>query len=272
MKPRNKGRLAPFVPMLKDTMKTEAWRALSYGARALYMALKARYNTKLQGAVYLSTRDAVKELSLHQCRTNIMKWFRELQYYGFIVMVSLPHHGVNGHGKAAHYRLTEEWYLGKAPTRDFLNWDGVIFQEQKTPKHYQRKYKSRGMYGHTTLECTGIPVGDELSPNTTESGMDGHPISEESTGMYGDPITSLLGIGWSRSLMRCHYAIAVGALLLLRSRPRNGGKVDAGGKIRAAAPPAFPSHDFSCKPSGGAPNFLPAICRADSRAGVARSA
>jgi hypothetical protein len=191
MKPRNKGRLAPFVPMLKDTMKTEAWRALSYGARALYMALKARYNTKLQGAVYLSTRDAVKELSLHQCRTNIMKWFRELQYYGFIVMVSLPHHGVNGHGKAAHYRLTEEWYLGKAPTRDFLNWDGVIFQEQKTPKHYQRKYKSRGMYGHTTLECTGIPVGDELSPNTTESGMDGHPISEESTGMYGDPITSL---------------------------------------------------------------------------------
>ena len=145
---KDKGRIGgPFVPMLKDTMKTEAWKALSYGARALYMALKCRYNNKLRGWVYLSTRDAVKELSLHQCRTNIMKWYRELQYYGFIVMVSLPHHGLNGHGKAAHYRLTEEWYLGKAPTRDFLNWDGVIFQEQKSPKHYQRKNKSRGMYG-----------------------------------------------------------------------------------------------------------------------------
>jgi hypothetical protein len=188
---KDKGRIGgPFVPMLKDTMKTEAWKALSYGARALYMALKCRYNNKLRGWVYLSTRDAVKELSLHQCRTNIMKWYRELQYYGFIVMVSLPHHGLNGHGKAAHYRLTEEWYLGKAPTRDFLNWDGVIFQEQKSPKHYQRKNKSRSMYGHTTLECTGIPVRDQSRPEMPESGMDGYAISEEGTGMDGYAITS----------------------------------------------------------------------------------
>jgi hypothetical protein len=191
MSKRNKGRIGgPFVPMLKDTMKTEAWRALSYGSRALYMALKCRYNSKLQGSVYLSTRDAVKELSLHQCRTNILKWYHELQYYGFIVMVSLPHHGLNGHGKAAHYRLTEEWYLGKSPTRDYLNWDGELFHEQKSPKHYQRKNKSRGMYGHTTLECTGIPVADQSNPEMPESGMDGYAICEDSTGMDGDTITS----------------------------------------------------------------------------------
>jgi hypothetical protein len=62
----------------------------------------------------------------------IMRWFRELQHYGFIVMVSPAHRGVNGHGKAPHWRLTEEWYLDKAPTRDFLSWDGIPFTEKRT--------------------------------------------------------------------------------------------------------------------------------------------
>jgi hypothetical protein len=124
--------------MLKDTMKTQAWRALSHGARSLYIALKCRYNSKLQNGVYLSTRGAVKELSLHQNRDSVLRWFRELQFYGFTAMVSPAHHGVNGHGKAPHWRLTEEPYLGHAPTKDFLKWDGELFHEQKSPEHYQR--------------------------------------------------------------------------------------------------------------------------------------
>ena len=141
MSRRNKatGRLAPFVPVTKDTIKTPAWKALSHGARSLYIALKGRYNSRLQNAVYISSRVAVEELGLHSHRDSVLRWFRELQYYGFIVMVSLPHHGLNGHGKAAHYRLTEEWYLEKAPTRDYLKWDGELFHEQKSPEYYQRK-------------------------------------------------------------------------------------------------------------------------------------
>jgi hypothetical protein len=177
--------------MLKDTMKTQAWRSLSHGARSLYMALKCRYNSKLQNGVYLSTRDAVKELSLNQYRTNVLRWFRELQYYGFIVMVSPAHHGVNGHGKAPHWRLTEEGYLGKEPTRDFLRWDGTLFQEQKSPKHYQRKNKSRGMDVHTTLVRTSIPVAAQSNPEMPESGTDVHTISCNGTGMDGHTITSL---------------------------------------------------------------------------------
>jgi hypothetical protein len=169
--------------MLKDTMKTQAWRSLSHGARSLYMALKCRYNSKLQNGVYLSTRDAVKELSLNQYRTNVLRWFRELQYYGFIVMVSPAHHGVNGHGKAPHWRLTEEGYLGKEPTRDFLRWDGTLFQEQKSPKHYQRKNKSRGMDVHTTLVRTSIPVAAQSNPEMPESGTDVYTISCNGTGM-----------------------------------------------------------------------------------------
>ena len=52
MKPRReKGRISGrFVPLLKDTMKSAAWRAASHGARSLYAALKGRYNGKLGNA------------------------------------------------------------------------------------------------------------------------------------------------------------------------------------------------------------------------------
>jgi hypothetical protein len=146
MKPRNKGRLGPFVPLLKDTMKTEAWKALSHGARSLYVALRARYNSRLQNAVYLSIRVAHKELGSFSDIDNVGRWFRELQYYGFIVMESGPCLGVEGKGKAPHWRLIEEWYLDRKPTRDYLNWDGEVFQEQKPPSYYnsnrQRKFIS----------------------------------------------------------------------------------------------------------------------------------
>jgi hypothetical protein len=140
MKPRKKGRISgPFVPMIKATMKESAWIALSHGARSLYVALKSRYNSTLGNAVYVSTRAAVLELGSHSHRDHVRRWFRELQYYGFIVMVSPGHLGVEGHGKAPHWRLTEEWYLGEPPTRDYQRWDGQKFQEQKSPRHYYRR-------------------------------------------------------------------------------------------------------------------------------------
>ena len=196
---KDKGRLAPFVPVTKDTMKTPAWKALSHGARSLYIALKGRYNSRLQNAIYISSRVAVEELGLHSHRDSVLRWFRELQYYGFIVMVSLPHHGLNGHGKAAHYRLTEEWYLEKAPTRDYLKWDGELFHEQKSPEYYQRKgarfyrqkNRSRGPDVRTTLVQTCGPVSDKGGSEMPESGTDVRAISQDSTGPDVRAITSL---------------------------------------------------------------------------------
>jgi hypothetical protein len=135
---RDKGRISgPFVPMLKATMKEPAWIALSHGARSLYVALKSRHNSKLGNAVYLSARVAAQEIGSN--KDYVTRWFRELQYYGFIVMVSPGHLGVEGRGKAPHWRLTEEWYLGEPPTRDYQRWDGSSFQEQKSPQHYLSK-------------------------------------------------------------------------------------------------------------------------------------
>ena len=190
---RGKGRLPPFVPLLKDTIKTEAWKALSHGARSLYAVLKGRYNINLQNAVWVSTRDAEEELGRYSTRRNVMRWFRELQHCGFIVMVSPAHHGVNGHGKAPHWRLPEEWYLGKAPTRDFLSWDGIRFTEKRkrdTPS-FTAKNRIRGDNGVTTLVQTGLPLVPEIVPAEAEAGADGVSISDHTGGADGLAITSL---------------------------------------------------------------------------------
>jgi hypothetical protein len=127
MKRRDKGRLPPFVPLLKETMATAAWQALSHGARSLYVSLKHRYNPNSHnnGRIYLSTRAAAKELG--SWRGSIIRWFRELQHYGFIVQTSGGCLGVDGKGKAPHWRLTELGHMRNPPTRDFADWSGVKF-------------------------------------------------------------------------------------------------------------------------------------------------
>jgi hypothetical protein len=133
MKKRDKGRLAPFVPLLKETLASPAWRAMSHGARSLYIALKQRYSSNFHnnGKLYLSHRDAAKEIG--SGFEEIANWFRELQHYGFIVMTKPGCLGVNGHGLAPHWRLTEVGYMKDLPTRDFLKWDGKKFRRRSRP-------------------------------------------------------------------------------------------------------------------------------------------
>jgi hypothetical protein len=126
---KDKGRLAPFVPLFRHTIKTAAWRALSAGARATFFALKTNYNTYAQNAVFLSARDGAKELGV--CKDTVCKWVHELEHYGFIVEVQGAHLGVSGTGKAAHYRLTDCRFAGQPPTYDFQNWNGVLYDPQK---------------------------------------------------------------------------------------------------------------------------------------------
>ena len=41
---QDKGRLAPFVPLILTTLDSPAWKAMSHGARSLYVALRRRYS------------------------------------------------------------------------------------------------------------------------------------------------------------------------------------------------------------------------------------
>jgi hypothetical protein len=138
-KRKDKGRLPPFVPVDLEVMNSPAWKATSFGARWLYMHLKRRWSFKQRnnGRLYLSQRDAQKEMGCN-CRDSISRWFRELQHYGFIVMTDPGGLGVDGKGRAPHWRLTEaEWPGGRngntwmLPTKDYLKWDGTVFQDNR---------------------------------------------------------------------------------------------------------------------------------------------
>jgi hypothetical protein len=135
---RHSGRIrGAFVPVLKDTMKADAWRAMSHGARSLFIALHCRYNYTTENAAYLAARKASLELGSHT--NQITRWYRELQHFGFIRMVSPAYLGLAGKGRAAHWRLTDVPHAGQPATQDFLRWDGSAYHEQKKPESYLRK-------------------------------------------------------------------------------------------------------------------------------------
>ena len=122
---------------------------MSHGAQVLYVALKRRLNHYNNGSVYLSQRIAAKELSSHH--NQIARWFRELQYFGFIVMTQGACLGVEGRGKAPRWRLTEWWVLDKAPTRDFDRWDGTPFVDKKISRAGKHARSVREMR-HTSVQ------------------------------------------------------------------------------------------------------------------------
>ena len=143
-KQKHKG---PNFVMVTDTvLDSPAWRAMSLGARLLYIALKRRYwpNRKNNGKIFLSYRHAQKEIG--SGTIQIARWYRELQHYGFIVMMQPGHLGVEGKGKAPKWRLTEVGYMRGAssngtedlPTNDFLKWSGIPFGKHCAPTPKQR--------------------------------------------------------------------------------------------------------------------------------------
>ena len=110
-----------------------ATKALSHGAFRLYAVLKRQFNHNVSdrwnGRIYLSQRRAQEEIGSN--REEIARWYRELQYYGFIVMTSPGGLGLDGKGKAPRWRLTELDCMREPATKDFLRWRGVKFRDQK---------------------------------------------------------------------------------------------------------------------------------------------
>jgi hypothetical protein len=181
-------RLPPFVPLFRETLKTPAYRQLSFGARALFTAMRMRC-VKNNGHVYLSQRDVGEELG-HKDRNDIANWFRELTHYGFIVQTEAASLGVDGKGKAPHWRITDMPTRNgsgqlDAATSNFLHWDGVLFEPHIRPS---RRWNARkltdlarqnpGRHVPTTVDGTSLPVVDGTSlPVDEESGSDVPPIS-----------------------------------------------------------------------------------------------
>jgi hypothetical protein len=150
----DKGRLAPFVPYLKETMREPAWKIMSLGARMLYLHIKARYSLQAHnnGRIYLPVRTATKEIATSP--NQITRWFRELQHYGWIVMMEGGSLGVEGKGRAPRWRLTELGYMNDPPTRDYARWRGDLFADQKP----------RGQKNFPVTESRNTPLRKVVTP------------------------------------------------------------------------------------------------------------
>ena len=155
--------------------------------RALFTALRMRC-IKNNGHVYLSLRDAGEELG-HKNRNDFSNWYRELEHYGFLVKTEAASLGVDGRGKAAHWRITDMPTRSgggelRDPTKDFLRWDGVLFEPHVRPsrkwnpsKNAKLKKQNPGRHVRTTVGGTFVPqVGGTFVPPEPESGTDVPPI------------------------------------------------------------------------------------------------
>jgi len=163
----NKGKLPPFTALFRHTTKTEAWKALSVGAKATYLALQSLHNDKAQNAVFISARDGVEKYGLGHDRNAIGRWFDELEHYGFIVLVQGAHLGASGKGKSATYRLTDRYHAGKPPTYDFQNWDGVPFEPPKRidKRGISRLHQHREKQNPVRTPQTVYPYTTDIRPD-----------------------------------------------------------------------------------------------------------
>jgi hypothetical protein len=141
---RQRGRLPPFVPLLNSTLDSPAWTAASHGAKALYVELKRKYRHESHNNGYLFLPQRQAERRLHSHHEQIGRWFRELQHFGFIRMTEPGSLGVEGKGKAPHWRLTELGYKRDLPTRDFEKWNGAPFVDSKTESRGGKPPHHRG--------------------------------------------------------------------------------------------------------------------------------
>ena len=179
---KDEGRLPPFTPLLVSTMDSKAWRAMSHGAKVLYISLRRRVPNGRNRA-FLSFRHAMAEIGSGQ--RNVGEWFRELQHYGFIVEATPGCLGIEGKGKAPHWRLTELGQTSKAgadglfepPTRDFLKWNGELFvkgREVRDPNFVRRQKQnpvSDGEYTpYPTVDTPPYPTVDTPKVKSVSDG------------------------------------------------------------------------------------------------------
>jgi hypothetical protein len=220
----NKGRInGPFVALRYEVLDSKAFAAMSHGAQMLYVRLRAKLSNdgRNNGGVYVSQRQAMKKLGSGS--NEIARWYRELQHYGFIVMTKGGSLGVDGWGKAPHWRLTEAIHGFDVPTRDFEKWDGLPFVDRPILRGPRpKKTESRnGKALHPVTEKHHIrrpakpaPAPESVTENHYISGREGvtdsHYISSipspsvsPATSPLADPtpLVSALALAWTTPIL-----------------------------------------------------------------------
>jgi hypothetical protein len=170
-KHKDKGRIpGQYTAIRWEILDSVAWKQMSMGARALYIALikPLSFNRDNNGKIFLSTRDAAKQLNASQESACI--WFRELEHYGFIAMTKPGTIGPKG--SATYWRITDVgWGVldGKSiePTKDYLKWTGEVFDRRrpKTEKRPTKPFKVTNQTAHRLDQPNRSPGVPSDQPN-----------------------------------------------------------------------------------------------------------
>jgi hypothetical protein len=117
----------PFVAVPKAIMATRAWRAMTPGARLLWIELRGwlRNDDLNNGKVYLSCRTAAKAIGVN--KETISFYYAENEHFGFLRKTAEGFLGSDGYGIAAKYRFTDLAHGTHAATRDYEKRDGSPF-------------------------------------------------------------------------------------------------------------------------------------------------
>jgi hypothetical protein len=114
-----------FTASYHPTEDSSAWKTMSPGGRCFFLLGKRLYNRNTEEAVYISARLAAERLGAN--KETVVRWQRECVHYGFMRIVKRGYLGAEwGPGRATVLQLTDERYLGRPPTNDFLKWDGTV--------------------------------------------------------------------------------------------------------------------------------------------------
>ncbi len=124
--------------MIRSTMETPAWRALSPKAQALYPWFKLEWRgpqANNNGKLSFSNRQAARALGVGVNTAG--SGMHELQAKGFLVVTQLGYKGAAGVGKATCYEVTEfpmPQGDGNEGRKLFKQWrEGADFPVVKAP-------------------------------------------------------------------------------------------------------------------------------------------
>lgn len=139
---RNENRGEHFAKMLRSTMQTPAWRALSPMAQALYPWLMLEWHgpkSNNNGRITLSVRQAAQAMGIGI--NTAARAFHDLQAKGFVVVRKQAQLGIKGVATATEFELTEIALPsdGMRPRRLYLEWqEGADFTVSKAAIHNPR--------------------------------------------------------------------------------------------------------------------------------------
>lgn len=117
---RNEQRVEHYTKLIRNTMETPAWRALSPVAQALYPWLKLEWRgpdplKNNNGQIGFPVRQAAEALGVSV--NTAAKGYHELQAKGFLVVTQKAQLGIKGRARESLFELTE-LPLPNSPDRD----------------------------------------------------------------------------------------------------------------------------------------------------------